>query len=146
MVGTRRKARTAALKALYENDCVGHDAVQALGRLSAEDALPEEAFTFAGELINGVLCSRDRIDAVIAEAAPTWPVNQLSPIDRNILRLAIFEILIDNRVPPKAAINEAVELAKAFGSDNSAKFINGVLGTVSAGLALKPSSNKVKRG
>ena len=70
-------------------------------------------------------------DEVIAKAAPAWPVEQLAPIDRNILRLAISEIVINNRTPVRAAINEAVELAKRFGSDSSARFVNGVLGSVS---------------
>ncbi|MQY55386.1 MAG: transcription antitermination factor NusB, partial [Dehalococcoidia bacterium] len=87
---------------------------------------------FVRELVDGVLTNKDRIDSMIQTYAPAWPVAQLATIDRNILRLAIFEISLNNRVPVKAAINEAVELAKTFGSENSAKFINGVLGTVSA--------------
>jgi N utilization substance protein B len=90
---------------------------------------------FARELVGGVLTNKDRIDNIIQTHAPAWPVAQLATIDRNILRLAIFEILLNNKVPVKAAINEAVELAKTFGSENSPKFINGVLGTVSAGLS-----------
>jgi N utilization substance protein B len=82
-----------------------------------------------------VLTNKDRIDSIIQTHAPAWPVAQLAIIDRNILRLAIFEILLNNKVPVKAAINEAVELAKTFGSENSPRFINGVLGTVSAGLS-----------
>jgi N utilization substance protein B len=85
--------------------------------------------------VEGVLSERDRLDEVIAKAAPQWPVDQLSAIDRNILRLAIWEILVNNRAPIRAAINEAVELAKEYGSDNSAKFVNGVLGSVSLTLA-----------
>jgi N utilization substance protein B len=75
------------------------------------------------------------IDDVIRQAAPQWPVEQLSAVDRNILRLAIREILMNNGAPIRAAINEAVELAKSFGSDSSAKFVNGVLGSVSLSLA-----------
>ncbi len=76
--------------------------------------------------------NKDKIDSMIQTWAPAWPVAQIAVLDRNILRLAIFEILLNNKVPVKAAINEAVELAKTFGSENSPKFINGVLGTVSA--------------
>src|SRR5205814_9169205 len=72
------------------------------------------------------------LDHIIEKSAPNWPIDQMSKIDKNILRLAIFEILFDNRVPLKAAINEAVELGKRFGSDSSSRFINGVLGTVAA--------------
>ena len=76
--------------------------------------------------------NRENIDRSIHKHAPAWPVDQIAIIDRNILRLAIYEILFDNKVPVKVAINEAIELAKTFGSENSAKFINGVLGSVSA--------------
>ena len=121
-----------ALQALYEGDAVGHDAVEALERLLDEDSLPEQGRVFARELVTGVLTNKEKIDNMIQINAPAWPVAQLAAIDRNILRLAIFEILINNKVPVKAAINEAVELAKTFGSDNSPKFINGVLGAISA--------------
>lgn len=131
-MGTRRKARVIALQALFEVDSVGHDAGETVSRLVAEAALPEEGEEFVRELVAGVLTNKDRIDSMIQTYAPAWPVAQLATIDRNILRLAIFEISLNNRVPVKAAINEAVELAKTFGSENSAKFINGVLGTVSA--------------
>jgi len=131
-MGIRRKARTIALQVLFEVDSVAHDAEQALERLSAEDSLPEEGANFARELVTGVLTNRERIDNMIQSHAPAWPVAQLAAIDRNILRLAMFEILLNNKVPVKVAINEAVELAKTFGSENSPKFINGVLGTVSA--------------
>jgi len=100
--------------------------------LLEEKALSEESALFARELVSGVVESRQRIDGIIQTFAPAWPLAQMSPIDRNILRLAIFEILLNNSVPVKAAINEAVELAKSFGSDNSPKFVNGVLGSVSA--------------
>ncbi len=95
-----------------------------------ERALPGDAADFARSLVNGVLANRKGIDGIIQEFAPAFPIEQISIIDRNILRLAIFEVLFDNRVPVKAAINEAVELAKSFGSDTSPKFVNGVLGSV----------------
>jgi len=101
-------------------------------RYATEENLDEEAVAFMKELVGGVLSNRVRIDRVIEMYAPAWPVAQLALIDRNILRLAIFEILFNNKVPVKVVINEAVELAKMFGSDNSPRFINGVLGTVSA--------------
>jgi len=131
-MGVRRKARIIALQALFEVDSVAHDAEQALERLLADASLPEEGANFARELMAGVLTNKERIDNMIQTYAPAWPVAQLSAIDRNILRLAMFEILVDNKVPVKAAINEAVELAKTFGSENSPRFVNGVLGTVSA--------------
>jgi N utilization substance protein B len=130
MAGIRRKGRIAALQTLYENDCAHHDPEQSLSRSVEDHELPESSLSFAQELVKGVLENKDRIDAMITDHAPSWPVEQLSVIDRNILRLAIFEISIDNRVPTKAAINEAIELAKTFGSYNSPRFINGVLGSI----------------
>jgi N utilization substance protein B len=131
MAGERRRARAVALQVLYEVDSVGHDPKETLARFLADGELPEEGVTFVRQLVMGVIENRQKIDRHIKNFAPAWPIKQLAIIDRNILRLAICEILIDNRVPVKVAINEAVELAKTFGSDNSARFINGVLGSVS---------------
>jgi len=132
MAGERRKVRALALKVLYEVDSVRHDMDETLTRFLAEEGLSEENAAYARELVNGVVQNREKIDHNIQSFAPAWPVEQIPVVDRNILRLAIFEILLDNKVPVKVAINEAVELAKTFGSDNSSKFVNGVLGSVSA--------------
>jgi N utilization substance protein B len=131
MTGPRRRARTLALQALSEADTAGHSAEDVLARLVAKSTVKESVADFAGELVSGVQEHRQRIDEVISKAAPAWPVHQLAPVDRNILRLAILEILINNRTPVRAAINEAVELAKGFGSESSGRFVNGVLGSVS---------------
>ena len=130
MVGVRRKARIIALQTLYELDCSAHQPNEILARLLKEKPLPDEAANFARSLVDGVQQHKKNIDDTIRKFAPAFPVEQIAPIDRNILRLAIFEVLFDNRVPVKAAINEAVELAKSFGSDTSQKFVNGVLGSV----------------
>lgn len=130
-MGVRRRARKIALQTLYETDTTGHDSEAVLGRMAEEESQHQVA-AFAQELVAGVMEHKSRIDAIIASYAPSWPVEQLPVIDRNILRLAIFELLINNKVPQRAAINEAVELAKSFGSDSSPKFVNGVLGSVSA--------------
>jgi N utilization substance protein B len=132
MVGVRRRARGIALQALFEIDSVRHGMEETLGRLLEEAELPEEHADFVHELVSGVMENKEKIDQHIRRFAPAWPVEQLPIVDRNILRLAIFEILLDNKVPIKVAINEAVELAKAFGGDSSPKFVNGVLGSVSA--------------
>ncbi len=132
MTGTRRRARAIVLQALYEVDSVGRKAEAVADRLLAEAGLSEENSAFVRELVGGVVQNKDEIDRNIRRFAPAWPVEQIAMIDRNILRLAIFEILFDNKVPVKVAINEAVELAKSFGSESSAKFVNGVLGSVSA--------------
>jgi len=131
MAGSRHRAREVALQALFEIDYTGHKAEEVTARLLAEKALAEEHAGFAHELVEGVLEHKAEIDEKIRNFAPVWPLPQMPTIDRSILRLAIFEILIDNRVPVKVAINEAIELAKTFGSDSSPKFVNGVLGSVS---------------
>lgn len=132
---TRRKARVVALQALYEVDTVNHKGEDVLNRLLLETQLPEVSAAFAHELVKGVTDNLPEIDSYIKKFATAWPIAQIPAIDRNILRLAIFEILIDNRIPVRIGINEAVELAKSFGSDNSPKFVNGVLGSVA--LVLK---------
>ena len=132
MVGTRRKVRMLAVQALYEADSVGHEAEKVLNRSLSEEELSEDNANFARDLVKGVVQNKEKIDENIRRFAPAWPIAQIPVIDRNILRLAIFEILLDNKVPVKVAINEAVELAKLFGSDSSPKFVNGVLGSVSA--------------
>ena len=132
MVGMRRKARAIAVQALYEVDSAGHNMAETLSYLLTDGGLSEENAAFISELVNGVMQHREEIDQQIENFAPAWPMEQIAVVDRNILRLAIFEILFDNKVPVKVAINEAVELAKTFGSDNSARFVNGVLGSISA--------------
>lgn len=129
-LGGRRRARIAALQALYEADSARHAPLEALERIVREQRLAGEPAAFARDLIEGVLAQQDEIDRAIAQAAPAWPVEQLSPVDRNILRLAIREMLGDNGAPVRAVINEAVELAKSFGSEGSARFVNGVLGAI----------------
>lgn len=131
MAGKRHKARILALQALYEVDSVARNPENAIERLLAETAISPDISDFSRELVVGTVKNRDEIDRHIVKYAPAYPVEQLAIIDRNILRLAIFEILFDNRVPVKVIVNEAVELAKSFGSGSSAKFINGVLGSVS---------------
>jgi N utilization substance protein B len=135
MSGQRRKARSLALQALYELDSVPHDQAEVLKRLAQELHASAAVAKFADELVNGVTGNQSRIDELIAQVAPAWPLDQIPAIDRNILRLAIYEVVIDNKVPMRAAINEAVELAKTYGGDNSPKFVNGVLGSVSTLVA-----------
>ncbi|HEX6797050.1 MAG TPA: transcription antitermination factor NusB [Ktedonobacterales bacterium] len=129
--GPRHKARTVALQTLYEFDTAHHDVESVLERHAEEEALDPRVVAFAGELVRGVLAHLDRIDTAIQSAAHhEWPLEQMAHIDKNILRLAIYEMMFDTAVPAKAAINEAVELAKTYGSDTSRRFVNGVLGTL----------------
>jgi N utilization substance protein B len=138
---SRRQARIIALQTLYEVDSADHLASDVLRRNLDEpvsesvNPLPpadEATREYGRMLVEGVLANSADLDAIIAESATSWPIEQMSSIDKTILRLAIFEILFDNKVPLKAAINEAVELGKRFGSDSSSRFINGVLGTVAS--------------
>lgn len=131
MTGARRKARAIALQALYELDATNHNAKTVLENILVGQELSPENETFVRYTVEGVAGKCAEIDASIEKFAPAWPIAQTPLVDRNILRLAIFEILINNEVPVKVAINEAVELAKKFGSENSAKFVNGVLSSVS---------------
>lgn len=128
----RRQARVIALQALYEADTSTHPVTAVVERLIEEQSPPQAVADFARLLVQGVAAQRPAIDAEIARSAPLWPVAEIATIDRNVLRLAIYEVLFDTKAPVRAAVNEAVELAKSFGSDNSSKFINGVLGAVAA--------------
>jgi N utilization substance protein B len=131
MAGARRRARALALQALYEVDAAGHNPEDVLANQLGESPLSEDNAAFLRKLVNGVVLQKTKLDESIRRFAPAWPVEQMPLIDRNILRLAIFELLFDNSTPVKVAINEAIELAKAFGGDNSARFVNGVLSSVS---------------
>ncbi|MDO8637256.1 MAG: transcription antitermination factor NusB [Dehalococcoidia bacterium] len=137
---SRHRARIIALQALYEIDMSGHSTETTVDRLLGEREIAPETSTFTRELVTGVMENRGNIDDMIKRFAPAWPVSQISPVDRNILRLAIFELLHHNITPVKVAINEAVELAKTFGSESSHKFINGVLSSVSTLILNQPKT------
>ncbi|TET81795.1 MAG: transcription antitermination factor NusB [Anaerolineales bacterium] len=116
---------------LYEVDCVDHQPQEVITRrLEDQQSLGEEALAFTQRLVAGALKFAPEIDRLIASCAPEWPVDELAVLDRNILRLAIWEFAIAGETPLKVAINEAVELAKRFSSDSAPRFINGVLGTL----------------
>ena len=132
MAAPRRRSREAVLRALYEMDIGSHPPRTALERLIEEGRLDEDQAAFARDLLEGVLTHRAEIDSMIGQAAPERPVPELAAIDRNLLRIAIREFIVDNLTPVGAAINEAVELAKKYGSESSGKFVNGVLGSISA--------------
>ena len=115
---------------MYEMDIADHAPAEALERLIQDARLDDDFAVFARDLLQGVLSRLAEIDQIIGRTAPQWPSEQLSAVDRNILRIAIREFLVDNLTPVGAAINEAVVLAKRYGSESSGKFINGVLGSV----------------
>ncbi len=136
MASNRHLGRIVALQTLYEyefrrqSEDASVDVDEILNRNLAryESAIDDTAFV--KDLVTGVLDKQDELDGKIQPIAPEWPIEQIARVDRAVLRLGLYELLFrGDKVPPKVAINEAVELAKAFGSDNSSKFINGVLGT-----------------
>ena len=127
-------ARIVALQVLHEADAVRHSPERVLARRVEEESLLPSAKAFALSLVEGVIANREEIDKIVSRFAPSWPISQIAMVDRNILSLAIFEMMLGSGTPPKVAINEAVELAKAFGSDSSPRFVNGVLGSVMAAV------------
>jgi N utilization substance protein B len=126
----RTRARGTALQALYEVDMVGHSPAQVLQDRLGEEPFPEELAEFIRQIIFGVFPLREQLDQVIARYAPEWPLDQIAAIDRNILRIATWEFAALRDTPVKVAINEAVELAKVYGSDSAPRFVNGVLGSL----------------
>jgi N utilization substance protein B len=137
----RRQARIAALQALFEIDCADHPVGYVVQQRMEDLMLPAESQAFVLRIVQGVLANQAQLDEMISTYAPEWPIEQMAIIDRNILRIALFEFLIDQGTPPKVAINEAVELAKMFGSDSSQRFVNGVLGAL-----LSQKAPALKRG
>lgn len=129
---TRRRTRGVVLQILFEADAVRHDPLEVLRDKAGEGALSPAAEKFSLALIEGVIANREELDKLITAFAPSWPINQMAIVDRNVLRMAIYEIMFDDDTPPKVAINEAVELAKVFGTESSPKFVNGVLGSLMA--------------
>lgn len=134
-MANRHLQRSVAMQALFEWDFQGkHDdkIKEIIDRNVKEFAPGIEEFGFVGALVEGTLQNRSTIDALIEKCAPEWPLEQVTIIDRNILRLGIYELMHGNynEVPPKVAINESIELAKTFGGESSARFVNGVLGTI----------------
>jgi N utilization substance protein B len=120
------------LQALFEVDSANHNPDVVLTHRLEENALSDRGEAFLRQLVSGVLEHRKDLDRAIERIATDWPLEQMAIVDRNILRLAIYEITMGNETPVKVAINEAVELAKLFGSDSSRRFVNGVLGTLVA--------------
>jgi N utilization substance protein B len=126
----RTRARSIALQALYEIDLVGHPVGTVIEDRLMDVTIEERLVKFIESIILGVWPMKDELDAFIAQHAPEWPLDQVAIIDRNILRISLWEFAVNGDTPIKVAINEAVELAKTFGSDSSPRFINGVLGSL----------------
>lgn len=130
---SRTKARATALQALYEYDLTHHPVGLILSnRFEEDDDLDDKMRKFSSEIVQGVFPIVEQLDHIIASYAPEWPLDQVASIDRNIIRIALWEFAVAKCTPIKVAINEAVELAKVFGSDSTPRFINGVLGSLVA--------------
>jgi N utilization substance protein B len=127
---TRRRARRVTLETLYEYDLAQHPVGEVLQRRLEDNPMENAGVEFASQLVTGVIANLTEIDKLIARYAPEWPLDQMAVIDRNILRIAIYEFLVLGETPVKVAINEAVELAKLYASDSAPRFINGVLGSL----------------
>ncbi len=127
---SRTRARSIALQVLYEIDMVNHPPADVLRQRLEEAPVSEDLADFARQIVFGVLPLTHELDHIIAKYAPEWPLDQIAAIDRNILRVSCWEFAVRRETPVKVAINEAVELAKMFGSDSAPRFINGVLGSL----------------
>jgi N utilization substance protein B len=134
-LGKRHQARELALKVLFQLESSDEDPAEALAYHAAEGAATPDVAAFAGQLVTGVIANRERLDAILSEASENWKLEQMAKVDRIVLRIAVYEITIDRKVPPKAAINESIELAKTFSGDDAGRFVNGVLGRVAASVS-----------
>lgn len=132
-MSNRHLARTIAMQSLYEWDFKGknNDELAIIIKHNLKEFAPDfDDKGFAKSIIKGVIDHLDTINALITKYAPEWPLEQITIVDRNVLRIGIQELKFSPEIPPKVAINEAIELAKTFGGESSGKFINGVLGTI----------------
>lgn len=126
----RTKARGIALQVLYEYDIAGHHLGEIISARLEEEKIEPNLQDFINQIVYGVTPIVPKLDQIITEHAPEWPLDQVATIDRNILRIALWEFAVARCTPVKVAINEAIELAKIYGSDSSSRFINGVLGSL----------------
>ena len=127
-ITSRREARVLVLQSLCESDIVPHEVMDVLDRLVEENQIPGDVEQFSSELVSNVLVNRVELDNIITSYASDWPLEQMALVDRNLLRMSLAEILWGGEAPQAAVINEAIELAKGFGSEGSPGFVNGVLG------------------
>lgn len=127
---SRTRARGIALQVLYEHDLTGHPIGIIIEERLSDEYLDENLQEFVRTIVMGVVPLIEYLDEVVSEHAPEWPLDQVAVIDRNILRIALWEFTVAQITPVKVAINEAIELAKSYGSDSSSRFVNGVLGSL----------------
>lgn len=145
-MSSRHLARTIAMQSLFAWDFNGNSgdlkAIVTENLSQFAEKLDDTAFVF--DLVNGVVSKLSEIDKILTETAPEWPLEQITVVDRNVLRLGIYELMFLKDAPPKVAINEAVELGKTFGGESSGKFVNGVLGTLYKKLGNADSEDEIK--
>lgn len=127
---SRTKARGLALQVLYEVDLTNHLPGEVFAERLAEENLENKLVDFSSQIVQGVYPLITKLDNFISQHAPEWPLDQVAAIDRNIIRIALWEFGVAGCTPVKVAINEAIELAKLYGSDSTARFVNGVLGSL----------------
>ena len=127
---SRRSASKTTLQILYEVDTVGHNWEEVTERVLGNIKLGLDNKSFVRNLIKGVMDNKSKIDILISKFAKSWSTEQMASIDRSLLRMSVYELMFDASLPPKIVINEAIELAKGFGGDNSSKFMNGILGAL----------------
>ena len=147
-MSNRHLARTVAMQSLYERDFHGNrekDIEHIIERDLEEFAPGLDDKGFAKELVNGVIAHQNEIDALITKYAPAWPLQQITIVDRNILRIGVFELKFSDNVPSKVAINEAIEIAKTFGGESSGRFVNGVLGAIFKDMIAKGELKEVDK-
>ena len=131
-MGKRHQARELALKVLFQLEGTADEVDDVLSYHASENGAGEEIANFARQLVDGVIANQVKLDSILSEASEHWKLDQMAKVDRIILRIAVYEIAIDRRVPTKAAINESIELAKTFSGDEAGRFVNGILGKVAA--------------
>ena len=126
-MGMRRQARELALQLLYQHEMTGMDPALMQGQLEGFSSAPDPVRAFADELVRGTLAERETIDSELDRQTAHWRLERLAAVDRNILRLALYELLFQRDTPHAVVIDEAIEIAKKFGAEDSARFVNGVL-------------------
>jgi len=134
-VKKRTRARELALQALYQLDIQGDDFASEVGSFLADEETDNETVEFALGLVRGVVAEREALDKAIADVAQNWDIARMAVVDRNVLRMASFELLFRDEIPPKVSINEAIELGKRFSTKNSGAFINGILDRIKTAAA-----------
>ena len=144
-MSNRHLLRTVVMQTLYEWDFYKKDSKRIddfIKQNMQEFVKSQDGVEFVKEKIEGVIKEIENIDKVIEQAAPDWPLDQIAMVDRNVLRLGVYELLFAEDIPPKVAINEAIELGKSFGGKSSGKFINGVLGGIYKNMPQEKQNNK----